>query len=152
MGRVAGRWQALFVPVSTSVVLGGSRLRGGRSATHVVSPVATPGTALGNEVFALLGRTGTRQCPVAITGHRPSTSPLARASASPSAPEFFQPPNYLEVRPRPRERPGSTKTGPSSWPRRRVPEGMGFQRLLSGGRWRLSPPVLQRGMDCRSEE
>src|ERR1039458_4895169 len=42
IGRVAGRWQALFVPVSTSVVLGGNRLRGGRSATHVVSPVATP--------------------------------------------------------------------------------------------------------------
>jgi hypothetical protein len=37
--------------------------------------------------------------------------PGQRASASPSAPESFQPPKYLGVPPSPRERLGSTKAG-----------------------------------------
>src|ERR1019366_9295811 len=37
--------------------------------------------------------------------------------------KLFRPPKYLEVRPRPRERPGSTKTGPSSCAGTRSGEG-----------------------------
>ena len=44
------------------------------------------------------------------------------------APGLFGPPKYLEVRPRPRERPGSTKTGPSSCAGTRSGEGMGISR------------------------
>src|ERR1035437_9302383 len=55
---------------------------------------------------------------------RPAPTP-ALASASPSAPEFFQRPKYLEPGPSPRESPGNTKTG-RRLGRRPLPGRMGF--------------------------
>jgi len=54
----------------------------------------------------------------------PASTP-ALASASPSAPEFFQRPKYLEPGPSPRESPGNTKTG-RRLGRRPLPGRMGF--------------------------
>src|ERR1035437_3025280 len=88
-------------------------------------------------VFVLPGRaktsfpgTGTLRC--APCSRPPGRQKLAgpvppgqRASASPSAPEFFQRPKYLEPGPSPRESPGNTKTG-RRLGRRPLPGRMGF--------------------------